>query len=498
MLETLFSAQRRGTARRLWLLPVAVTLTHVPCALASEMCPPDLNDDHIIDAEDLGLLLGLWGTTGPSEGDLNNDLIVDGADLGLLLAQWGICENVPTHANLVVVRDMLTGASPDHARALIIGDSQSSMSVARLYASIIRTWEPTLDFGALPAPPTIAAPFSTGFSSIAVSPASEAAIKPADTFSTGLHSIITQSEEFTIPTLGSGVPIAHFEMRQNSNLNSKWINTPIQARLVYQDGGPGIIDSFQYQLSAGGVLTTLTPVTTNSGGYAMLHDTLGPSPAALTRLTISSNAPISARSFINHGVLYLETESGAPVTDRPWIVGNIYLAGSRLSEWATGSLTTTPGTFSWSNLGDYLDALTLNDSEWPNLILISLGHNDGPSSPSPASLNAHFLSLISQIDSLYTSRAIPPPQYLFSQLWCTDTIDNTYWKSAWVSAWLPLAGGRVSVASVSALHGFQTHNGIELSPNHLDAFGVHPADSSSADFYFGPDGLLGIILNATD
>ena len=45
----------------------------------------DLNHDCTINGADLGLLLALWGTTGP-EGDLNDDGVVNGADLGLLLA----------------------------------------------------------------------------------------------------------------------------------------------------------------------------------------------------------------------------------------------------------------------------------------------------------------------------------------------------------------------------------------------------------------------------
>ena len=38
---------------------------------------------------DLGLLLGSWGQSGPS--DLTGDGTTDGADLGLLLAAWGPC-----------------------------------------------------------------------------------------------------------------------------------------------------------------------------------------------------------------------------------------------------------------------------------------------------------------------------------------------------------------------------------------------------------------------
>ncbi|MCB9838520.1 MAG: hypothetical protein H6813_04210 [Phycisphaeraceae bacterium] len=51
-------------------------------------CPADLNGDDAIDTADLGILLGQFGTAGPSA-DLNNDGVVDTADLGILLGQFG-------------------------------------------------------------------------------------------------------------------------------------------------------------------------------------------------------------------------------------------------------------------------------------------------------------------------------------------------------------------------------------------------------------------------
>ncbi|MFO0873695.1 MAG: right-handed parallel beta-helix repeat-containing protein [Phycisphaerales bacterium] len=51
----------------------------------ADVNPADLNEDRMVDAADLGLLLSAWGGPG---GDLDGDGATDGADLGLLLAAW--------------------------------------------------------------------------------------------------------------------------------------------------------------------------------------------------------------------------------------------------------------------------------------------------------------------------------------------------------------------------------------------------------------------------
>lgn len=53
-------------------------------------CPGDGNGDGVIGGEDLGALLGAWGSSEDTF-DLNGDGTVDGADLGLLVAGWGKC-----------------------------------------------------------------------------------------------------------------------------------------------------------------------------------------------------------------------------------------------------------------------------------------------------------------------------------------------------------------------------------------------------------------------
>lgn len=49
--------------------------------------PADLNSDGMVDAYDLALVLGAWGST-TGVGDVNGDLAVDGTDLSVLLSRW--------------------------------------------------------------------------------------------------------------------------------------------------------------------------------------------------------------------------------------------------------------------------------------------------------------------------------------------------------------------------------------------------------------------------
>ncbi len=51
--------------------------------------PEDLNNDGVVDAADLALLLAAWGDCGGCPEDLDMDGFVDAADLALLLAAWG-------------------------------------------------------------------------------------------------------------------------------------------------------------------------------------------------------------------------------------------------------------------------------------------------------------------------------------------------------------------------------------------------------------------------
>ncbi len=52
-------------------------------------CPSDLNGDHAVNAADLAVLLGAWGTAGAA--DLDGSGIVNAGDLAILLGAWGLC-----------------------------------------------------------------------------------------------------------------------------------------------------------------------------------------------------------------------------------------------------------------------------------------------------------------------------------------------------------------------------------------------------------------------
>jgi uncharacterized protein (DUF2141 family) len=51
-------------------------------------CPVDINGDGVVDAADLGILIGQFGTVGPAA-DINGDDAVDTADLGILIGAFG-------------------------------------------------------------------------------------------------------------------------------------------------------------------------------------------------------------------------------------------------------------------------------------------------------------------------------------------------------------------------------------------------------------------------
>ena len=52
-------------------------------------CPADLNFDGVVNGDDLGALMALWGQA--TCVDLSGGPIIDSADLGILLSSWGEC-----------------------------------------------------------------------------------------------------------------------------------------------------------------------------------------------------------------------------------------------------------------------------------------------------------------------------------------------------------------------------------------------------------------------
>jgi len=54
----------------------------------STLSVADFNRDGTVDGNDLGTLLGQWGTCSGCAADFNGDAVVDGNDLGVLLGEW--------------------------------------------------------------------------------------------------------------------------------------------------------------------------------------------------------------------------------------------------------------------------------------------------------------------------------------------------------------------------------------------------------------------------
>jgi hypothetical protein len=72
-------------------LAVELLLTVMLCGqpVSGECCPEDLDDNAVVDATDLLILLSQWGQTCAPLGDLNHDGIVASGDFLRLLSAWG-------------------------------------------------------------------------------------------------------------------------------------------------------------------------------------------------------------------------------------------------------------------------------------------------------------------------------------------------------------------------------------------------------------------------
>lgn len=69
----------------------AALLTYAGQAVAGSSCPWDLTGNGVVDAGDLALLLGSWGSCPGCPADFTGDGMVNAADLALLLGDWGPC-----------------------------------------------------------------------------------------------------------------------------------------------------------------------------------------------------------------------------------------------------------------------------------------------------------------------------------------------------------------------------------------------------------------------
>ncbi len=78
---------------------LVLSATLVQPGASGAVCVGDFNGDLTVDAEDLGILLANWATSG--DGDANDDGYVDGEDLALFFSNWdAICKGSPTEIRL--------------------------------------------------------------------------------------------------------------------------------------------------------------------------------------------------------------------------------------------------------------------------------------------------------------------------------------------------------------------------------------------------------------
>ncbi len=69
----------------------SVTSAPAVLTIAAPACPADLDGSGAVDAADLAVLLGAWGTSGTNASDLDGSGTVGGSDLAILLGAWGAC-----------------------------------------------------------------------------------------------------------------------------------------------------------------------------------------------------------------------------------------------------------------------------------------------------------------------------------------------------------------------------------------------------------------------
>ena len=131
----------------LWklVLPAAILGILASNAYAQSSCAADLDGNGVVDARDLGAVLGGWGPCVSCGADTNGDAFVDAVDLAAVLSRWGgTC--APTVTSLTPIGGQLAGGaivtiSGDRllnpldvrfsgATAVVVSSSRHAVSVA--------------------------------------------------------------------------------------------------------------------------------------------------------------------------------------------------------------------------------------------------------------------------------------------------------------------------------------------------------------------------------
>ncbi len=71
------------------LVAATMDLDNITAVATVDPCPSDFDDDGMVGASDLAILLAAWGGSGP--GDVDASGVVDSGDLAIVLAAWGAC-----------------------------------------------------------------------------------------------------------------------------------------------------------------------------------------------------------------------------------------------------------------------------------------------------------------------------------------------------------------------------------------------------------------------
>ncbi len=145
------SGDRRRCLRALAALPL-LTGALLGQPASGECCPEDLDDNALVDATDLLILLSQWGQTCAPLGDLDHDGIVASGDFLRLLKAWGPCvsaeccredldeDQVVGTGDLLIVLNQWGQSGPS------LGDVDGDGIVGSMdFLQLLATWGPCPD-----------------------------------------------------------------------------------------------------------------------------------------------------------------------------------------------------------------------------------------------------------------------------------------------------------------------------------------------------------------